>query len=109
MKELYMMVNKEEKMWDYNASSESEKKIFRDWIKGVLQNETAELTFQKKDGTMRVMKASLREEHIPTFEKKTDAVRKANDEVLSVVDLEKNEWRSFRYDSVVGIKFTLGK
>lgn len=93
----------------YSEMDEKNKKAFRDWIKGVLRNETATLTFQKKDGTMRVMKASLREEHIPTFEKKTDAVRKANDEVLSVVDLEKNEWRSFRYDSVVGIKFTLGK
>ena len=103
------MVNKEEKMWDYNASSENEKKIFRDWIKGVLQNETAELTFRKKDGTLRTMKASLRSDDIPEVEKKTDRVKKSNDEALSVIDLELNEWRSFRYDSVVEIKFTLEK
>lgn len=85
-----------------------DQKKFREFIKGVLQNETATLTFQKKDGTMRVMKASLREEHMPVYEKKTERVRSENDEVLSVVDLEKKEWRSFRYDSIQKIEFSIG-
>ena len=95
-----------------NAYSEMDKKNqkeFREWVKGVLKQETAILTFQKKDGTMRVMKASLRESDFPAYEKKTDAVRKQNDEVLSVVDLELNEWRSFRFDSIRKIEFTIGK
>jgi hypothetical protein len=45
---------------------------------------------------------------LPILEKKTDRVRKENDDVLSVFDLEKNEWRSCRYDSIREIKFTLG-
>ena len=57
---------------------------------------------------MRVMKASLREEHFPVYEKKTERVRTVNDEVLSVVDLEKNEWRSFSFDSIKKIEFSLG-
>jgi hypothetical protein len=93
----------------YSEMDEKNKKAFREWIKGVLRNETATLTFQKKDGTMRVMKASLRESDFPTYEKKTESVRKQNDEVLSVVDLELNEWRSFRFDSIKKIEFTLGK
>jgi hypothetical protein len=93
----------------YSEMDEKNKKAFRDWIKGVLRNETATLTFQKKDGTMRVMKASLRESDLPAYEKKTESVRKQNDEVLSVVDLELNEWRSFRFDSIKKIEFTLGK
>ena len=93
----------------YAQMSEKDQKMFREWIKGILQRETATLTFQKKDGTMRVMKASLREEHMPVFEKKTDTVRKVNDEVLSVGDLEKNEWRSFRFDSIRKIEFSLGE
>lgn len=95
-----------------NAYSEMDKKNqkeFREWVKGVLKQETAILTFQKKDGTMRVMKASLRESDFPAYEKKTDTVRKQNDEVLSVVDLELNEWRSFRFDSIRKIEFTIGK
>ena len=93
----------------YTEMNKKDQKKFREWIKGVLQRETATLTFQKKDGTMRVMKASLREEHLPVYEKKNESVRKVNDEVLSVVDLEKNEWRSFRFDSIRKIEFTLGE
>ena len=93
----------------YSTMSEKDQKMFREWVKGILQRETATLTFQKKDGTIRVMKATLREEHMPVFEKKTDTVRKVNDEVLSVVDIEKNEWRSFRFDSIKKIEFTLGE
>ena len=93
----------------YAQMSEKDQKIFREWIKGILQRETATLTFQKKDGTIRVMKATLREEHMPVFEKKTDTVRKVNDEVLSVVDIEKSEWRSFRFDSIRKIEFSLGE
>lgn len=91
----------------YSEMNVKDQKIFREWVKGILQRETATLTFQKKDGTMRVMKASLREEHFPVYEKKTESVRKVNDEVLSVVDLEKNEWRSFRFDSIRKLEFSL--
>jgi hypothetical protein len=92
----------------YSEMTVKDQKKFREWVKGILQRETAILTFQKKDGTMRVMKASLREEHFPVYEKKTERVRTVNDEVLSVVDLEKNEWRSFRFDSIKKIEFSLG-
>jgi hypothetical protein len=92
----------------YSEMTVKDQKKFREWVKGILQRETATLTFQKKDGTMRVMKASLREEHFPVYEKKTERVRTVNDEVLSVVDLEKNEWRSFRFDSIKKIEFSLG-
>lgn len=95
-------------MSEYSKMNKKDQKKFREFIKGVLQNETATLTFQKKDGTMRVMKASLREEHMPVYEKKTERVRSENDEVLSVVDLEKKEWRSFRYDSIQKIEFSIG-
>jgi DNA-nicking Smr family endonuclease len=93
----------------YSEMNEQDQAKFRDWIKDVLQNETATLTFQKKDGTIRVMQASLRKDDLPEFEKKTERVRKENDEVLSVVDTELNEWRSFRYDSIQQIEFDLGK
>ena len=44
----------------YAQASEKEQKQFREFLKNILKNETATLTFQKKDGTMRVMKCSLR-------------------------------------------------
>jgi hypothetical protein len=91
----------------YNEMNVTEQKQFREWLTGVLKQETAVLTFRKKDGTMRVMKASLREEHFPVLEKKTDRVREKNEDVLSVVDLDLGEWRSFRFDSVERVEFTI--
>jgi hypothetical protein len=55
------------------------------------------------------MKCTLVESKLPVVEKKTDRVRKENDDVISVFDLEKNEWRSCRYDSIKQINFTLGE
>jgi hypothetical protein len=46
---------------------------------------------------------------LPVIEKKTDRVRKENKDVLSIFDLEKNEWRSCRYDSIEAVSFNLGK
>ena len=54
------------------------------------------------------MTCTLIESKLPTNEKKTDRVRKENDDVISVFELEKNEWRSCRYDSINQINFTLG-
>lgn len=54
------------------------------------------------------MKATLVESILPDIEKKTDRVRKENDDVLSVFDMEKGEWRSCRYDSIISFQFSIG-
>ena len=68
-----------------------------------------EVIFEKKDGTTRVMKCSLKEEVIkPLVEARAKLLKEGaevktrapNPNVLSVVDIEKNEWRSFRLDSI---------
>ena len=55
------------------------------------------------------MKCTLDEAKLPKIEKKTDRVRKENDSVISVFDIEVGEWRSCRYDSIKQINFTLGE
>jgi hypothetical protein len=94
--------------WYANAS-EKEKTLFRDWLTGLLKTNTVGLTFKKKDDTIREMKCTLIESMLPVIEKKTDRVRKENKDVLSILDLEKNEWRSCRYDSIEAVSFNLGK
>lgn len=79
----------------------------RNWLIGVLKDHDVEITFTKKDGSVRVMKCTLDEAKIPTHEKKTDRVKAANDEVLPVYDLEAQGWRSFRLDSITHVNFTL--
>lgn len=73
--------------------------LSRDVLKSVLKEAVAVVTFEKKDGTERVMKCTLKDDALPPFET-TWSKKKPCDSVLSVWDLDKNEWRSFRLDSV---------
>lgn len=78
---------------------------YKDWLGDKLKLMDAKVTFTKKDGTERVMKCTLREDIITPHEKKTDRVKARNDETLAVWDLDKKEWRSFRYDSIKEVQF----
>lgn len=78
------------------------------WLKSLLQTEEVTILFTKKDGTEREMLCTLKENKIPQeFSTKSENRAKSED-ALAVFDLEKNAWRSFRYDSVKQIRFTLG-
>ncbi len=67
-----------------------------------LKEGVATVTFTKKDGTERVMKATLQTEFMPIVDSSKPKVkRKVNEEVLAVFDIEKDSFRSFRIDSVV--------
>lgn len=80
----------------------------KDWLKMILQSEEVTILFTKKDGTERQMLCTLKEDKIPQeFSTKSENRAKSED-ALAVFDLEKNAWRSFRYDSVKEIKFTIG-
>lgn len=98
----------ESPVW-YKTARPEEQELYREWLQGVLKMHTVDLTFRKKDDTIRKMKCTLIESMLPVIEKKTDRVRKENNDVISIFDLEKNEWRSCRYDSIESITFDLGK
>jgi phage-related protein len=59
-----------------------------------------EVTFTKADGSKRVMKCTLIESMLPSYEKKTERTTKIKDDVVAVYDLDNAGWRSFRADSV---------
>lgn len=67
-------------------------------LKSKLRDGEVNLTFTKKDGTIRYMKCTLQESALPPAP--DVSVRKPNPDVISVWDLEKNAWRSVRYDSI---------
>jgi hypothetical protein len=82
--------------------------VFRGWLKGVLTVQPATITFTKKDGTERVMNCTLRSDMLPIVEIKEDkAPRKKNDSILSVYDLEAQNWRSFIVGAVKRVEFAL--
>ena len=65
------------------------------------------VTFTKSDGTERKLRCTLQESKLPPVkdsEKPAEKVRKINTDIMSVWDLEKNAWRSFRKDSVISVK-----
>lgn len=90
-----------------NDWSKLEKDELRKWLIGVLKERPVELKFEKKDGSIREMTATLKEDMVIAYGKKTDKEKVVNEEVLPVFDVSKQEWRSFRLDSIKEIKFDL--
>lgn len=86
-----------------------EKQIYN-WLKGILPNTEATITFTKVDGTERVMKCTLEADKLPPVVIKEDAKpRKQSDstKALRVFDLEKQEWRSFTIKNLKRIELTI--
>jgi WYL_2, Sm-like SH3 beta-barrel fold len=69
----------------------------------MLQSGIVNVKFTKVDGTERVMKCTLAEGIVKPHVKTTDREKKVNDDIVSVWDVDKDAWRSFRLDSVLEI------
>lgn len=85
---------------------------FKTWTLGVLHDENITdlcVTFTKKDGTLRDMRCTLCEGRIPADKHpKTEGTStKDSGSAVRVFDTEKTEWRSFRWESVTKVSFTL--
>ena len=93
----------------YSKASEDERKVFREWVNGVLRMHYVNIHFRKKDGSIRIMNCTLQEGKTLDYEKKTDRVKAVNEETCPVYDIDVKEWRSFRYDSVTEIRFNIGE
>ena len=81
----------------------------KDWIKSLLKDGVVEVTFTKSDGTERVMKCTLKDEVISEhwIPKESESQRKYSDDALPVFDVESKGWRSFRWDSIKEVNFSL--
>lgn len=80
--------------------------LTRNEIIEALQAHKCVVKFTKVNGEVREMPCTLREDIVPKYERKTE--KKPNDKVLSVWCLDKQEWRSFRVDSVLELRLDLG-
>jgi hypothetical protein len=82
----------------------------KNWLRSVLKDSVVTIRFTKKDGDERVIKATLKEDLIPfDMIPKGTSTRKKSEESQSVFDVEKDEWRSFRWDSVKQLNFSIGE
>jgi len=99
----------------YQEADETNKVIIRDWVRSLLQATDVDVEFTKSDGTVRQMRCTLNPDKLPQVSGPIDGIvkeskqRKAPDpESIRVFDIEKNEWRSFRFDRLLKIGATIG-
>ena len=93
----------------YTEMSEKDQKEFQKWLRGVIVMHETTVVFTKKDGTKRKLLCTLAEDKIPSEKAPKNTGKAKSDEAIAVFDIESQDWRSFRWDSVKEIKFTLGK
>lgn len=72
-----------------------------------LKSQIIQISFEKVDGSVRDMQCTLMESKIPDEKKPKSTNSKSNPSVLPVFDVEKEAWRSFRWDSIKKIAFQL--
>lgn len=90
--------------------TESELEQAKTWIKGLLNDSNIKdlcITFTKSDGTERKIRCTTVESSIPSDLVPKGTGRSSSDAVQRVFDLDKGEWRSFRWDRVKHISFKI--
>ena len=94
-----------------NSNTEFKTPEGKDWLKGLLHDGEVVVTFNKLNGDERVMTCTLKEGVVPPATKEDPAsqkkVRKVNEEVCVVYDVNAKGWRSFRWDKVTGVEFSV--
>lgn len=90
-------------------TSQVDTKEGREWLRGVLRMHKTTIVFTKKDGTERTMVCTLAESKIPSEKTPKNTGKAKSDEALAVFDVENQDWRSFRWDSVKEIRLNLGE
>ena len=87
---------------------QKDKKALREWLLGLLRTQQVSVTFQKKDGSERVMKCTLQENVVVPYEAKTERTKnKVNEDLIVVWDCENNGWRSFDLNKIQTIEAEL--
>ena len=87
----------------YSTASEEERKTFREWLLGVLnQHEKVTVTFKKVDGTIREMTCTLKEGVRPEVKDP-----KTSDTLCTVWATDVTAWRSFKFENITKIDFSL--
>ena len=78
-----------------------------DWsaeVEKLLKSGNAKFTFQKVDGSLRDMFCTLNPNALPK-EYNSELASQSKPGTLTVWDIEKDAWRSMRYDSIIQFKF----
>ena len=103
----------------YQEADDQVKEQIREWVRGLLQNGEVTVTFTKADGTDRDMLCTLDHSRIPvSIAKPVQSVdgivresrrpkKEPDPHSIRVFDLQKQEWRSFRFERLKKVTATL--
>jgi hypothetical protein len=106
----------------YQEGDDQIKEQIRSWVRGLLTNSEINITFTKADGTDRDMLCTLDHSRIPVSVAKLVSTTAPVDGIvreskrprkepdphsIRVFDVEKQEWRSFRFDRLKKVTATL--
>lgn len=83
---------------------------FKTWVKGLLHDtkiKNLRITFTKSDGSDRTMLCTLAESAIPSDKVPKGTGRETPDATQRVFDLERGEWRSFKWEAVKEVHFSM--
>ena len=76
-----------------------------DSLRDMLKTNLATITFTKIDGTKREMHCTLIPEYLPPMKELNPNIKYGPSPVIITVwDLEQNDWRSFKFDSILSIE-----
>lgn len=81
-----------------------ERDTMREFFKSTIEARTAIVTFTKLNGEERVLRCTRDLKRIPE-KKHPKGIRKPADTVVTAYDIDKEDWRSFRLDSVKSFYF----
>lgn len=86
---------------------------FKPWLTELLRSSVVIVGFNKVNGEFRKMACTLQESQIPEAQKPKPLAegatpRKVSEESLRVFDINKQEWRAFRWDKVQCVSFDNG-
>jgi hypothetical protein len=76
----------------------------RMWMINELRKRDCRVIFTKANGEERDMLCTLREDAIPNWSSDTNTKSESkgfSEEAIRVIDVNQNEWRSFRVDKVI--------
>lgn len=99
----------------FSELNETQQLEYKAYVKTLLTSGATLVTFTKVDGTIRELNCTLRPDLLPVVEfvelvegAEPKKERKVNPNIQTAFDLDKKEWRSFKYDSVISIESTFG-
>lgn len=88
-------------------NSDKEANDFKQNVLQKLRTDNVTVRFTKVDGSERTMRCTLSEKAIPLAKLPTTKIEESSStsgSAVRVFDTDKQEWRSFRWDSLIEVK-----